>query len=299
MSASSNADTGLPGGLVFDPGRAPATPRQAATVIVVREAPLGEGAASEPGVEVYCVARSPRSGFLGGAVVFPGGKVDDADADPRFDERLASPPHPRLLEVERDPAKARAIAVAAARECLEEAGIVCADAAAPALAEVRRALEAGATFLDSISAASLALDLGSLHPFAWWITPEAEPRRYDTKFFITRMRPGQEAAPCETETTSGLWASPAELLAKFERGEIQLAPPTTRCLELLRDARSATDAIGLAAQQRLAPICPQFIPQDPPALALPGDPAHREREAVVRGPTRFVLVDGRFVSRDP
>ncbi len=50
---------------------------------------------------------------------------------------------------------------------------------------------------------------------------------------------------------------------------------------------------------RLAPICPQFVPGDPPALALPGDPAHREREAIVRGPTRFVLVDGRFVSRDP
>jgi 8-oxo-dGTP pyrophosphatase MutT (NUDIX family) len=279
-----------PLGLELDPARPPATPRAAATVIVVREGP---GA-----IEVFCVRRHQSSAFLGGAVVFPGGKVDAADASPAFgaiSEELA----PRSAEMAESPEEARALAVAAAREMLEEAEIVPADVDAAGAKALREELERTKDLAGALASRDLRLHLGALVPFARWVTPTAEPRRFDARFFLLPAPSGQLGQHDEHETTHSFWATPRDVLARFERGEIQLAPPTTRSLELLVDAKTVSDALAVAAAQDLRPICPRFVPSTPPMLTLPGDPEHDLEGRVVAGPTRFVLRDGRFVSEDP
>lgn len=278
-------------GLDFDATRTAdaVLPRDAATVLLLRD--VGSD------VEVYCVQRSLKSGFMGGAVVFPGGKVDPEDASTDFLDAAA--PEEGAPWSNGDASLARAIRVAACRETLEEAGILLHEGGDLSVARaVREAVSAGASFLSALQANQARLSLGQLVPFARWVTPAAEQRRFDARFFLIAAPAGQEAKPCETETIHGFWASPQEILAQFDRGEIQLAPPTTRCLELLASvsAGGVAAVMASAAAQTLEPICPKFVPGDPPFLALPGDPAHEVPERRVEGPTRFVLRDGRFVS---
>jgi 8-oxo-dGTP pyrophosphatase MutT (NUDIX family) len=287
--------------LSFDPKQDPTLPRDAATVIVIRE--------GSHGLEAFCVLRHTRSSFLGGAVVFPGGKVDLTDASPLWADR-ATAPHPRSAACATEAVAARALAVAACRELLEEGGIVPTDRplGAADVAALRAELLAPPLGASSPSPVPLAaalerrghrLALGALVPWARWVTPAAEARRFDARFFLLELPPGQEGLHDDHETTMSFWARPADVLDRFTRGEIFLAPPTIRSLELLARVRHNHEALGLAEAQPLAPIRPTFIAAEPPFLALPGDPAHEERSIRVLGPTRFVLRDGRFVSEDP
>jgi 8-oxo-dGTP pyrophosphatase MutT (NUDIX family) len=288
--------------LSFDPNQAPPArpPAHAATVVVLRQAAE---------LEVFCVLRHPRSGFLGGAVVFPGGKVDVTDTLPIW-TGLAGEPHRRTAAMacasasEEPLASARALAVAACREMLEEAGIVPVDP--PASAEVLEALRREASgqdhapFSAALAQRGLRLALEKLVPWARWVTPTAEPRRFDARFFLLELPLGQVGRHDDHETTMSFWAPPAEVLDRAAKGEIFLAPPTSRTLELLAGVTDVAGAVALAAQQSLRPVCPLFVPDEAaPFLALPGDPAHAERERAVAGPTRFVLREGRFVSEEP
>jgi 8-oxo-dGTP pyrophosphatase MutT (NUDIX family) len=284
--------------LSLDAARAPTPPRDAATVLCLRTS-------AEAGIEVFCVQRHARSPFMGGAVVFPGGKLDAADADPAWREAgsaaLANGVQPRALAFAADAAHAAALAVCACREALEEAGLL---PTAPPLGAreaegLRARLRAGEPLAPLLRDVGAALDTRSLVPFARWITPAAETRRYDARFFLTRLPPGQVGRHDGHETTHGLWATPARWLAAFAAGELFLAPPTSRSLEILGAAGSIEEALELAAEQSLEPICPTFVPGDPPMLTLPGDPLHEVAERRVAGPTRFVLRAGRFVGEDP
>lgn len=282
-----------PMGLTFaEPGATPAVPRDSATVLPLRE--------REGDLEIYCIQRSAKSSFLAGAVVFPGGKVDEADRDPRF-AALIDEAHPRLAMLGGTGPGASGLLVAAMRELLEEAAILPTRNGldAPATRALQRALGDGSSFNALLADKAIHLDVGALVPFARWVTPTAEPRRFDARFFLCALPPGQVGEIDDHEATSGLWATPREVLAKFMRGELQLAPPTTRCLEILSDARDIASAIAIAERQTLATICPLFVPDSPPFLALPGDPTHEIGARAVDGPTRFVLIDGRFVGRDP
>ena len=288
-------------------------PRHAATVVVVRD--------GAQGLEVFCVLRHQKSSFLGGAVVFPGGKIDPADGADAW-ASLATEPHPRGAEMADGESTARAIAVAACREALEEGNLVPlvrAEAVmvggAPSTppgrgggrrrgrrppARGRRPLPHPPGLAAALARRGLRLALHALVPWARWVTPEAEGRRYDARFFLLELPLGQVGRHDEHETTMSFWARPSAVLQRFTRGEIFLAPPTTRTLELLALAPDVRGAFGLAAEQSLRPICPHFVPDDvAPFLALPGDPTHAVRERRVAGPTRFVLRDGRFVSEDP
>jgi 8-oxo-dGTP pyrophosphatase MutT (NUDIX family) len=282
--------------LSFDPKRDPTLLRDAATVIVLRE--------GAQGVEVFCVLRHTKSSFLGGAVVFPGGKLEPADASDLWEDQ-ATAPHPRGVLFASEAVSTRTIAVAACREMLEEGGILPTDGSLDAAEiDVLRAELLTSSSTPSALATALArrgrrLALDALIPWARWITPSAEARRFDARFFLLELPRGQEGRHDEHETTMSFWGRPADVLDRFTRGEIALAPPTTRTLELLADVRHCREATALAAAQPLTPICPTFVPADPPFLALPGDPAHEARDKRVLGPTRFVLRDGRFVSEDP
>ncbi len=282
--------------LNFDPARVPAVPKDAATVVVVRE--------QSARVELFCVERHARSGFLGGAVVFPGGKVDPADHEPAWSE-LSTALSPRARSFASESRAALGFAVAALRELLEEAAIlpVAGDALDDAGAlRLRGRLEsAPGTFAELLRQHGLVADTARLEPLWRWVTPEAEARRYDTRFYLLPAPTGQLGAHDQHETTSSFWATPAALLERWERGEILLIPPTVRTIQLLARAHSVDEALTIAQAQSLEPICPAFMLDGEQAiLTLPGDPLHptpHPAPSDPEAPTRFVMDQGRFVGK--
>jgi len=293
---------------MVDPGApAPAAPpKDAATVIVLRLSPAAAGRSDEP-LEVFCVRRHAQSAFLGGVVVFPGGKLDAADGDDRLGERCNGV-HPRASRFAASPSHALALAICACRESLEEAELLpcVSDLGAPEVAAMRAELAAAAdgpsaegSLSTLLGQRSLRLDTAALVPFARWITPLGERRRYDTRFFVVPLPAGQTGHHDEHETVSSLWAAPRQLLCAYAAGDLFLAPPTIRMLSLLADCADVEAALSLAADQSLQPICPEFVPGDVPMVVLPGDPQHSVPERRVAGPTRFVVRDGIFVAEDP
>lgn len=273
----------------IDQGKPPATPRDSATVILLRD----EGAA----FSVFMVRRHGKSGFMAGAYVFPGGTLDEADRAPSL---LAQVERPDSLHALGD--AELALYVTAIRETFEEAGVLLADGADPStLAAARRRLIAGeVTFEALVGGLSARLRAGALTPLARWVTPEVEPRRYDARFFIARAPREQRATHDRVEVTAGEWLRPADALERGARGDIQLPPPTLRTLECLAAFDTAEAAIADAASRPPPLVRPCFCDLGGGwALTLPGDPEHPEPERVIPGPTRFVLVDGVFRSIDP
>ena len=288
--------------LNFDPNRPKTVPKDAATVIVVREV--------SGGIELFCVERHARSGFLGGAVVFPGGKVDAADQGPGW-ANLTTPLLARAHEFAKAKEDALGFAIAALRELLEEAAIL------PVVGDVIDGNDALALrellsrspgpgdgaqgFADLLRARGLVVDTARLHALWRWVTPEAEAKRYDTRFYLLPMPKGQVGVHDQYETTSSFWATPARVLERWMAGEIFLAPPTARSIEIFTAARSIEQALEVAAAQDLDPICPAFVLDgEQPVLTLPGDPLHPEPRPLPKdpsAPTRFVMENGRFVGR--
>jgi 8-oxo-dGTP pyrophosphatase MutT (NUDIX family) len=283
--------------------RPAAAPIDAATMVLVRDAART--------IEVFCVERSKKSRFLGGAVVFPGGKLDAGDGADAWASLVTDPRAPTRAPAEpfaRDAAHLRALAVAAARETLEEAallhvarGAVGHDEALALRAELTMDPAALRRFL---AGRGLLLDLDALHPFARWITPVSEARRYDARFFVAIAPPGQHGAHDEHETMSSFWAPPAEVLRRWAAGEIQIAPPTHATLAQLAACATTDAVLAHAAAGCLDPVCPRAVPQriagepDALALVLPGDPEHDVRERRVPGPSRYVLRGDRWMPED-
>lgn len=278
-------------------GAPPREPRDAATVLLLRDAPGG-------GFEVFMVRRHEKSGFMGGAHVFPGGKLDVADCDERILARVVgreAASAVAALGEAIDPQRALGLFVAAVRETFEEAGVLLADTPPGVdLGEARRRLDAGEPFAAVVESIDAKLRLDRLVPHSRWITPEVEPRRFDTRFFVAHAPPDQTATYDERETTEAEWLAPSVALERERASEILLPPPTMRTLELLSALGSARDVIADAERRAPPLVRPVFRDDDGTwMLVLPGDPEHPERTAVVAGPTRFVLVNGRFWSGDP
>ena len=246
----------------------------AATLVLLRD--------GSDGIEVFCVERNRKSRFMGGALVFPGGRVDAADRDPAWDPLLCGSTGPR-----------RDLALAACRESLEEAAILPVNGVLThnEALELRAALASGVDELRAaLTARGLSIDLRSLVPFARWVTPAAEARRFDTRFFMMRTPAGQDGAHDEYETMASFWATPREVLRRWEARDVQLAPPTHHTL--LRLARSGTvdDALARASTAPLDPVCPTLVNYDGTiALTLPGDPDHPQAVRIIEGKTRYVL----------
>jgi 8-oxo-dGTP pyrophosphatase MutT (NUDIX family) len=276
------------------PTRLGPEPRDAATLVVVRDASTGTG------LEVFCVERH-KAGFLGGAIVFPGGKLDPGDADPAWAEQAT---HPRATStpIAAGEPTARALAIAACREALEEAAILPVTGTLPSHEELlawRASLRAGpepTSLLTLLASTGRKLDLAALHPLARWVTPASEARRFDTRFFLFVANAALRGLHDDHETTASFWASPACVLARFGRGELQLAPPTERTLAILATARTTADAVAIAATSCLDPICPELVTQGGAVtLVLPGDPEHSITVVRSPGPSRYLLREGRFV----
>lgn len=291
--------------------REPVAPKDAATLILVRGS---RSPASGEGIELFCVERNKASRFMGGAIVFPGGKLDASDVLAEWTPlttppRLPTTPQRAHVPFTSSDAHYRSLAIAGARETLEEAAILHVsdgEVTQEELFVLRKELETVPDALRAfLSKRRLRLDLSALHPFARWITPEAESRRFDARFFIAIAPEGQVGFHDEHETMASFWASPKEVLRRFESGEVQLMPPTHRTIAVLAECATTDAAIAMAASSNLDPVCPRLVMQkdaqgETMALVLPGDPEHDVPEARVRGEgTRYVLRGERWRSESP
>lgn len=222
-------------------------PKPASTVLIVRDAPA---------LEVLMVRRSAGMAFGASAWVFPGGKVAPADSDPAWDE-LSDGTYDHY---------ARSLRIAAAREVFEESGLLLAtrngaevDAEGSAAFDSQRAVvEADpASFIALVREAGLRLTLDRLIPFAHWITPSFEPRRFDTHFFLVRAPAGQIVRHDGHEAVDHEWVSPASLLQRRLTGEAKLMFPTRLNLQVLDRSKTAAEAEAAARVQRVVTVEPR------------------------------------------
>ena len=270
----------LPAGMVeralaVQEGRADvAVPRHAATIAILRAAPGGP--------EVYLLRRVRGMAFAGGMHVFPGGSVDEADATSHaLDEAWAGPSPAEWAELLHCPEPlARAFVCAAVRETFEESGVLLAGPSGDELlADVstaeweaeRVALEAREQSLSELlERRGLVLRTDLLRPLAHWITPEVEPKRFDTRFFLAELPAGQVCRAVGGEADQRVWVRPADAVAQ----ELRMMPPTVAVLQDL--ARFDDIAAALAADRVLTPVLPKLVVDDAgeAALLLPGQPGY-------------------------
>ena len=264
--------------------KSPVTARHASTVLLLRD--------SERGVEVFMERRHIKSDFVGGAYVFPGGRVDPED---RVDEALCH----GLTDRE---ASARlsleegglTFYVAAIRECFEEAGVLLAydrdgqllDFSDRSVEEhyeaLRGELNAGKlSLLDIAAQEGLTLATDRIGYWAHWITPEGQTRRYDTRFFVTRAPRNQTAGHDDHELTSSAWVTAREALEHGRRGEWMIIFPTIRNLMKLARFDTADAAIAAVDAQTEFPIIqPRVLlgrtPDEPPRAVIPGEEGYEK-----------------------
>ena len=246
---------------------APAVPRDAATVMVLRP----ESASGQPGdaPEVLMLERPAAMAFAPGAYVFPGGSVDPDDADPRIGWVAGSSPGEFGERLGCTPELARALVCAAVRETFEESGVLLAGGAdgAPAesdetsLAADRADLAAGrVTFAEVLARRGLVIRADLLTPWARWITPEAEPRRFDARFFAAALPPGQRASGHLAEAEQIGWERPEAAISAAKAGSMLLLPPTAAILAEF----AAHGRVGkiLASRRTVTPIEPRLVIED-------------------------------------
>lgn len=251
--------------------------RPAATVILARD--------GANGLEVFFVKRHAEARFMGGAWVFPGGKVDDADAS---DGVPMSASRDDWAERLREPGltvrDARALHVAAARECLEEAGVLVGGATDPDQIPLLRGalLERSAPPIAALLRAHGAwLDPDRLVTWARWVTPVGETRRFDARFFVTAVERDTQARHDARETTDSGWYTPSHALAEAGAGRILLVPPTYRTVEELA-CFADTHALLAAAREmparRLEPTARMSADESGIEILFPGHPEHPESD---------------------
>jgi 8-oxo-dGTP pyrophosphatase MutT (NUDIX family) len=212
----------------------------AATLVVWRDAE--PSAALKP--EILIVERSAKMAFAAGAIVFPGGRVDDSD-------RAMAASLGRTDE---------AAKVTAIRETVEETGITAGliGSVEPATGlELQRALIEGVDFAELLDNFRLKLDLDALTPFARWMPAFRQPRKFDTLFYLARAPEGDwHPHPQPGECEAAEWASAADLLERVARGDASAIFPTKRNLERLAQHSTLDAALADAGVHSLETIIP-------------------------------------------
>lgn len=273
--------------------------RPAATVVMLRDAPAG--------LEVFLMKRHTLSDVLGGAYVFPGGKVDalDAELDIAHLDQPLPVLHAGLNEADISERTAGGLYVAALREAFEESGVLFAQGfEAQAIDPARAAalLREGQGFNAVLGRMSLRLQTRSLVPWSRWITPTSPSvsnKRFDTRFFVSAVPAGQVAVHDDHETTASVWLSPRTALQQYWAGQIALAPPQIMSLAHL-SRHASVDSVMAQARGRMPPVIqPEpFDLEGGRVICYPGDARHSVREPAMPGPTRLYYRNKRFEPGD-
>ena len=222
--------------------------RPASTVCLLRDEPTG--------MEVLMVRRASASAFGGGAYVFPGGAIDDDDGSDVARRAVSGIDDAEMLPW----------AAAALREAAEESGVLLLSSPGPvhSLGGLH-GLELYAALVD----AGQTLDAGRLAYLSNWVTPENEPRRFDTRFFLAEVPSGTEARPDEHEVTDAVWVSPRHALERAKQRDWFMLPPTILTLRTLDRFDTPGEAVEFARNQSQVPrIEPKLVVGDDGTIRL-------------------------------
>lgn len=242
-------------------------PKLAATILLVRD-----GAS---GLEVFMVQRHHQIDFATGAMVFPGGKIEASDSDPRLRARCTG--------ADALDAETLSVRVGAIRETFEECGVllarprggselVGADRLRTIEARFRDRLNADEIGLvDVVLAEDLELACDLLVPYAHWVTPEMVPKRFDTYFFLVAAPPDQIALHDGGESVDSVWTTAQYALAEAEAGRRTIIFPTLMNLNLLGLSSDVDDSLARTRARTLVTVRPALrrAPDGKPELVIP------------------------------
>lgn len=257
--------------------------RQAATVMLVDD---------RPDLQVFMMERNAATVFAGGMWVFPGGSVDDTD-DPETFQHVSihrtDAEASRLMDL---PRGGLAYYIAAIREAFEEAGILLAvsrdtlepidlkdpDTAARFESHRQDVNDSNRNFVEIIEEENLILDAGQMHYVARWITPLGPPRRFDARFFVSRMPKQQIPIHDDNELVHSRWLSPRDILDRFDREEMVLMSPTLRmirCLSRFDSADQVIESASMNLPDERARV------NEAREIVLPGDPGYEDADETI------------------
>lgn len=227
--------------------------RDASTVVLLRDADA---------LETYLMRRAATMAFAAGMYVFPGGRIDDTDG--HIDVSWAGAPieHRRMTASEQ---QARGLIVGAVREVFEETGVLLAvddfgrtpveDAA---WEDDRAAVaESSPVLAEVLARRGLRIDPGLLPLWTHWVTPEVESKRYDVRFFVAAVPPGQHARDVSGEADQVVWTPPSAALGDYARGLLPMLPPTVATLADLAALPDVATVIASAADREVRPLMPR------------------------------------------
>jgi 8-oxo-dGTP pyrophosphatase MutT (NUDIX family) len=276
-------------------------PRASSTVVLLRDDP-------QKGLQVFLLRRHTASAVLGGAYVFPGGKLDEADCSPDLHTYLDTSTealHRALGEADLSEHTAAGLYVAAVREVLEECGVLYARSHSQALAHDamqrqhwQQALHGGQSFAEVLQSAGLRVDTQHLAPWSRWVTPiqpSVTNKRFDTRFFVAVLPQGQHPIHDNIEAIDSVWLTPLDALTRYWRGDLPLAPPQIMTLVSLLPHTDTGSVLQTAKTTKPPLVLPEaFDDAGVRILCYPGDPRHSVAQRALPGPTRLRFVAGRF-----
>jgi 8-oxo-dGTP pyrophosphatase MutT (NUDIX family) len=247
------------------PSHPPVPAKPAATIALLRDSPSR--------MEILLLRRDRSASFVPGAYVFPGGRVDRADwmkkTLARVDGLTPETAADRLGLADTNP-PAIAYYVAALREAFEETGILIGvgpnseappTAAEDANIEVLRngLMEGHVSFTEALEQLSCRIDGSSIEYLAHWITPEREPRRFDTRFFAARVQADTKPMFDPREMTDAVWVTPQDAISRNQAGTLPMIFPTISTLQQLADYATAEDALREIGNASIPTVLPRLI----------------------------------------
>ena len=260
-----------------DPQKQPAPPRPATTVLLLRPSTPGDMASL---LEVFMVVRHQQIDSFSGALVFPGGKLEDADGDPRLRVRCGGADRIGDGELK--------FRIAGVREAFEECGVLLARqrgqraviAAADLLGIEQRwrakLARDEATIVDLVEAEDLELATDLMVPFAHWITPTFVPKRFDTWFFLAEAPEDQIALHDGSESVDSVWIGAQPAIDEATAGRRTLVHATTKNLELLAEGKTVPGVIAAASARKIVTVQPWLESRDGKRyLHIPADAGYR------------------------
>jgi 8-oxo-dGTP pyrophosphatase MutT (NUDIX family) len=240
-----------------DPAAGDVPVRDAATVVLLRD--------GDDGIEAWLLTRVTQMTFAAGMTVFPGGRVDAADASlPLAGGDVAG----LAARFDCDVRTVHALLGAAVRETFEETGVLLSTPPAD-LSDARADVERGlVSFGDLLRANALSVDADALHPWSRWVTPAGEVRRYDTRFFVGALPHDAVAANVTSESSEASWVPVGEAIEQAKRGERQMLPPTMTTLVDVARFDTVADVLASSRSRALGAVRPGLLVGDDGSVSV-------------------------------